>query len=275
MHCQEHMDEGDIDDGEVWGNVEETECISDLPVSDGNSVSISPSFELVDEQEERNAVSVVKFLALMIAKWSYRYNITASALSALLKLLKLFLLALCTFSSFAKSLLSIFPSTVFTLKSFLSVRENDFVKYVVCPSCHSLYKYDICFETIGGTRQPKACSFIAFPNHPHTSRRQMCGTRLLAEVTLKSGSKHFYPRKYYCYKPTSDTLSAFAKRDGFMKSCELWRLRKTCRVCYTERQLGSLATLAKGSTKERSQLLLDAKLTMCFFGIINYSDVII
>lgn len=149
MNYQEDLDEGDIDDGEVWGNIEETECVSDLPDSGGNSVTINPSFELADEQEECNAVSVVKFLALMIAKWSYRHNITASALGALLKLIKLFLLALCNFSSFIKSVLSVFPSTVFTLKSFLRVRENDFVKYIVCPSCHSLYNYGDCFETIG------------------------------------------------------------------------------------------------------------------------------
>lgn len=68
MHCQEDLDEGDIDNGEVWGNIEETECISDLPDSDSNSLSINPSFELADEQEELNAVSVVKFLALMIVK---------------------------------------------------------------------------------------------------------------------------------------------------------------------------------------------------------------
>ena len=133
MHYQEDLDEGDIDDGEVWGNIEETECIGDLPHSDSNSLSINPSFELADEQEELNAVSVVKFLALMIVKWSYRYNITASALGALLKLIRLFLLALCNFSSFVKSVLSIFPSTVFALKKFLCVRENDFVKYVCVP----------------------------------------------------------------------------------------------------------------------------------------------
>ena len=116
------MDDGDIDDGEVWGNIEDTECVSDLPDLDGSSVPINPSFELTDVQEERNAVSVVKFFALMIAKWSYRYNVTASALGALLKLN--FLLALCNFSSFMKSVLSVFPSTVFTLKSLLRNREK-------------------------------------------------------------------------------------------------------------------------------------------------------
>ena len=65
------MDEGDIDDEEYWGDVEESECVSDLPNSEGNAIIVNPNFELVDEQGERNVISVVKFLTLMIAKWSY------------------------------------------------------------------------------------------------------------------------------------------------------------------------------------------------------------
>jgi hypothetical protein len=54
---------------------------------------------------------------------------------------------------------------------------------------------------------------LLFPYYSHRSRRQICGSRFLAEVTLKNGTKKYYPRKYYCYKPISDYLSAFAKRE--------------------------------------------------------------
>ena len=47
----------------------------------------------------------------------------------------------------------------------------------------------------------------------------------MSEVTLKNGVKKYYPRKYFCYKPIIESLTALAKRKGFMKACELWRLR--------------------------------------------------
>jgi hypothetical protein len=74
MQCPNDLDESDIDDGEFWGDVEESECVNDLPDSDGSAVTVDPTLELADESEERNAASIMKFLTLMIAKWSYRYN---------------------------------------------------------------------------------------------------------------------------------------------------------------------------------------------------------
>ena len=44
-------------------------------------------------------------------------------------------------------------------------------------------------------------------------------------ITIKSGKKKYYPRKYYCYKPICESLSLLIKQRGFFKSCELWRLR--------------------------------------------------
>ena len=121
------------------------------------------------------------------------------------------------------SIFSIFPRSVYKLKNFLHIHENTFLKYVVCPSCHSLYRFEDCFELCGHQRTPKLCSFIAFPQHPHRSRRLPCGERLL---TLKNGKKKYYPRKYYCYKSILDSITSLVKRKGFLKSCELWRLRK-------------------------------------------------
>jgi hypothetical protein len=48
----------------------------------------------------------------------------------------------------------------------------------------------------------------------------------LSEITLKNGKSKYYPRKYYCYKPLLESFASLCKRKGFLKSCELWRLRK-------------------------------------------------
>lgn len=123
------------------------------------------------------------------------------------------------------SVFSLFPTSVHTFKTFLNVNENNFVKYVVCPSCHSLYNFEDCFEHSGRQKKPKLCSFVAFPEHRQQAFRLPCDTRLLSEITLKSGKTKYYPRKYYCYKPLSQSLTALVSRKGFLTDCELWRLR--------------------------------------------------
>ena len=227
-------DEGDIDNGEFWGDMEDNDCDNDLSFCDniGNTQSSPNNSENLDQQEDqsRDAFTIATILTVMIARWSYRYNIPLCALQALLKLIRISFVLLSTlsssFPSVIHSFLSFFPSSMYTFKRFIKVNENDFVKFVVCPSCHSLYNFEECFDTYGTRKKPKLCSFIAFPEHPHRLRRQMCGSRLIAEVILKSGKVQYYPRKYYCYKPISESLASLVKCANFLNNCELWRLRK-------------------------------------------------
>ena len=88
-----------------------------------------------------------------------------------------------------------------------------------------MYSFKECFEFSGQHGIPAKCSYVPFPQHPHRSRRLQCGERLLSEITIKGGKKKYYPRKYYCYKPICESLSLLIKQRGFLKSCELWRLR--------------------------------------------------
>jgi len=38
------------------------------------------------------------------------------------------------------------PRSLFTLQKYLKTEQDNIVKYVVCPSCYSLYKLEDCFE---------------------------------------------------------------------------------------------------------------------------------
>eukprot|EP00731_Ephydatia_muelleri_P003518 Em0001g3518a len=73
---------------------------------------------------------------------------------------------------------------------------------------------------------PKVCSFSKFPNHPHRSRRQHCGSQLLRAVVTKDGDHKFYPLKVYCYKPLIESLQTLLSKPGVLNSCEHWRERK-------------------------------------------------
>eukprot|EP00731_Ephydatia_muelleri_P002610 Em0001g2610a len=48
-------------------------------------------------------------------------------------------------------------------------------------------------EVDDGKTIPKVCSFSKFPNHPHRSRRQHCGSQLLRAAVTKDGEHKFYP----------------------------------------------------------------------------------
>ena len=136
-HCVLDHDEGDIEDGEFWGDVEDSECSDDLVFEQEDDTStakemtsqqeenvshdisnqqhevLSPSRNdsdqrpvdtgemcrrISDQQNEHDAVTLASILAVLIVMWSYRFNITSSALDALLKLFKLFFSLLSKFS---------------------------------------------------------------------------------------------------------------------------------------------------------------------------------
>ena len=96
---------------------------------------------------------------------------------------------------------------------------------MICPKCSSLYEYKECIsKSMAGVESAKSCSHIAFRNHPHVSRRQPCGHRLLKEVITKTAKK-FYPIKSYCYNSITNSLQSLLQSSSLLNECELWRDR--------------------------------------------------
>ena len=61
------------------------------------------------------------------------------------------------------ALLAVFPSSLYMLKKKLNFSKDPFEKYVICPSCCSLYIFEECLETDrSGQKTPKTCNHIAF-----------------------------------------------------------------------------------------------------------------
>ena len=185
-------DDGDIDDGEFWADVDDADIYNDFEdvnseqfdhgeqnregmVRDGEESSPSENNGLGSghvinagkEEEEQliQAHSIVTLLSVLIAVWSYQYNIAHNALNALLQLLGLFFSLLSSICSSISFVVSFFPPLVYKLKCFLQLKD-EFSKFVVCPKCHSLYKFEDCFEVIGSKKIPILCSYIAFQNTP-------------------------------------------------------------------------------------------------------------
>ena len=93
-------------------------------------------------------------------------------------------------------------------KYLLQEHESSFIAYVLCPSCNSIYDYGSCVVMRGSDKESKKCQHVAYPNHPHHSRRKECGHLLLKKV--RSG--RLVPIKAYPYQPLRHSLGRLVQR---------------------------------------------------------------
>ena len=94
------------------------------------------------------------------------------------------MLSLLSSTSNIAALLAVIPSLLYMLKKKLDFSKE---KYVICPSCCSLYTFEECLETDhSGHKTPKICNHIVFRQYPIPSYRTPCGHNLLKEVVTKT-----------------------------------------------------------------------------------------
>ena len=87
----------------------------------------------------------------------------SSALNVLLKFKSTFVRVFGTV--FASDRLQQFSSeipysTVAAHKLLWNGNINNFIEYVVCPRCHSIYEFDDCFIVRHGQKESKLCSHV-------------------------------------------------------------------------------------------------------------------
>lgn len=172
--------------------------------------------------------TAVRYLFVFISFWQFSYNISNNAINALLRFLKFFIHCLgVAFSSEALANCSI-PIGLKTVHKILGVGGGMFVKYVVCPRCHSVYEYEDCVETKANKQnESKRCHHIAYPNHSLMSHRKRCGALLLKKVRSKRGYS-LQPIKVYSYRSLKSSIAQLINKPGFLESCEKWRRRGQC-----------------------------------------------
>ena len=66
------------------------------------------------------------------------------------------------------------------------------------------------------------CDFVAFPNHPHCSRRSKCNTALMKQVRV-GGKTKLVLKKSFLYHSVISGLQKLIARKGFLQQCEHWR----------------------------------------------------
>lgn len=117
---------------------------------------------------------LVFWLLLFLVSWQSGFSVTDSAVEMLLKFLSRFFWLVGTFAenSLIAELAKRFPNTLYKLRKHLGLLNNDdFVKYVVCPKCKTLYDYKDCIQNRCGRQVSARCKFVPWSRHPHRNRR--------------------------------------------------------------------------------------------------------
>lgn len=109
---------------------------------------------------------------------------------------------------FEKIILS-FPGSLYLVRQFLNFDRDNFNKFVVCPKCTKLYKYDSCLTMVNNRQVAKTCSNTYFSR----GRKVNCNATIVTRVTLQNGKSCFYPIKYYCTNSIIEELEKFVQRD--------------------------------------------------------------
>lgn len=110
------------------------------------------------------------------------------------------------------------PITLNTVHCTLSHCKDDFLPYVVCLSCDSLYEYDDYIGTSISGRHKKSKHYrhIQYLNHNNVSKRVPCGPLLLKKVKIK-GSYN----KYLLKSDLLNTIDTFAWTKDMEAVCPL------------------------------------------------------
>lgn len=205
---------------ELW-NVKAEDVDLDFAQNENRLPSVDVNASRVNE----NAKIIIQWTMIFLCMWSSFCALSDNALDILLAFLEAVFASMGTLFPVLASFAVLFPKSLHLLRKQLGMDQDKFIKYVVCPKCHSLYMFDDCYDTVRGKRVSKKCSYVQYPHHRQHFRRTKCNEPLLKEVSLKSGETKLYPIKVYCYNSVIYSLRHFLQRPGFAAKCELWRGR--------------------------------------------------
>ena len=214
----ENSSNSETESEEVWSGV--------LPEMLSRDIENTPP--LPEAQHHKTALqkvnSLVFWLLYFLLLWQATCHLSDNGLVWLLRFLISWLkvLGVEISSEVFENVLLCCPGSLHLIRQFLNLDRDDFNKFVVCPKCTKLYKYDSCLEIVNGRQVAKKCT-----NTYYSRRKKMvCNASMATRVTLQSGKTCFYPIRYYCTRSIIEELEKFLLRENFASNCELWRNRE-------------------------------------------------
>ena len=178
----------------------------------------SESDDQLSSERSSEYLNHLKVLLMFLTMWQFAFKISNSAITALLRFMRYFILSIGrAFSCDAiMDIAHSVPLTLSTVHKLISLENDHFVNFVVCPKCDSVYEFQDCIDMDNnGLQQAKDCSHIDFPNHPQASHRNPCGAKLLKQVRRKHGSS-LVPIKVYPYMSLKESFGSLSRGRVFL-----------------------------------------------------------
>lgn len=111
------------------------------------------------EHNNNKITDMFRWLLILILTWQIGHCISVAAIGELLQFIaKAFSLAESLLSSPG---LSAFPTSIYLAHKYLKIERDNFIKYVLCPKCHTLYNYEEMMkpESVIGIRDVHLSNF--------------------------------------------------------------------------------------------------------------------
>lgn len=168
--------------------------------------------------------SLIFWFVYFLLIWQATCHLSDNGLAWLLRFLVSWLkvLGIEISNDVLEKLILSFPGSLYLVRQFLNLDGDNFNKFVVCPKCTKLYKYDSCLTTVNNRQVAKKCTNTYYSR----GRKMVCNATMITRVVLQNGKTSFYPIKYYCSNSIIDELEKLVMRKNFTSLCELWRNRE-------------------------------------------------
>lgn len=112
-----------------------------------------------------------------------------------------------------------FPPSLYLARKLLKLDRDDFKRYTVCPSCHTLYDIFDCVVEKNGVRYGKQCQTEVKVRGKFVK----CNSPLVKQVICKGNVRKFYPMKVYCYNSLISSIEKVLKRKEIKEVWQHWR----------------------------------------------------
>ena len=201
---------------ETENECEEPEFWEGIPEEILNDIQSVGQEEPLPEPRHKSSVtkkltSLLQCFVLFMLLWQANCKLSNNGLEWLLRFLFQFLhlLGVTCNCEYLVEFCAMFPTSLYVLRKIVGLDRDDFVKYVVCPTCSSLHEPGNCTQRIGDRIVAKCCTNKAFKKG---NRAKECGTKLAKRVVLSDGKECYYPFKVYCFNSVINQLEAMLKK---------------------------------------------------------------
>jgi len=117
---------------------------------------------LYDNDNLRNNLTAHLMMAFIIS-WGFIFHVSNAALNVLILFVSHFLKIL----SPKLTDTDLCPKSLKAVQKYLKLNIDEFIQYVVCPKCNSVYELQACVsKQLHGQLTAKQCAHVQFPHHP-------------------------------------------------------------------------------------------------------------